>query len=226
MKTMLKWGTGIWLSLTIVMAFLYAPEMTRPNMATGGFDAWPSFRIVFFHVPCSWIAFLAFGVSMVASIMYLKRPTVYRDTLAMASNQLGFLFCILATATGMLWAKHDWGAYWNWDPRQTSILILLLIYAGYFLLRSSVSDERKRARLSAVYSIVAFVTVPFLMFVVPRIMFSLHPSPIIETGAEKGSMDSKMKTVFYMALLGFSGVYIWVLGIRTQMESLQRRLQS
>ena len=84
-----------------------------------------------------------------------------------------------ATVTGSLWAKAMWGAYWNWDPRETSIFFILLLYSAYLALRGSIDGDEKRARLSAIYSVVAFVAVPFLIFVVPRIYVTLHPDPII-----------------------------------------------
>lgn len=176
LKTMGKALLGIGMVGTIILSFTYAPEATRPNYATGTVEAWPEFRIFFFHVPCAWIAVLAFAVAMVASIRVLRRPRRELDDLAMASSELGFLFCALALASGMIWARVEWGAFWNWDPRQNTVLVLLLIYGGYFTLRASVDDPLRRTRLAAVYSIVAFVTVPFLIFIVPRIMESLHPS--------------------------------------------------
>ena len=94
---------------------------------------------------------------------------------SIASAELGFLFCILATVTGAIWAKFNWGSFWNWDPRQTSIFILLMIYSAYFVLRSSISEKVKRARISSVYSILAGVTVPFFIFILPRITSGLHP---------------------------------------------------
>jgi heme exporter protein C len=219
-----KWLIGIWISVVIVIAFVWAPEAMRPNHAAGTVDPWPSFRIVFFHVPAAWVSVLAFAVSMVASVVALRGYSGRRDDLAAGSAELGFLFCALTLVTGMMWARVDWGAFWNWDPRQTSVLILLLIYAGYFALRGSVPDPERRARLAAVYSIVAFVTVPFLVFVVPRIMFTLHPSPIIQTGSDGGSMDPKMRTVFFLALAGFTGLYVWMLKLRVQLETLRREV--
>jgi len=226
MRGFVKWLIGGWIALVIILAFAWAPEMTRPNFGTGTIEPWPSFRIVFFHVPAAWISVLAFTVSMLWSIAVLRKPTRERDDRAMASAELGFLFCSLALITGMVWARNDWGAYWNWDPRQTSVLILLLIYGGYFTLRSAVAEPLRRSRLAAVYSIVAFVTMPFLVFIVPRIMFSLHPSPIIQAGQGKGSMDPKMRTVFFMSLAGFTGLYIWMLSMRVRLERLAREVRA
>jgi heme exporter protein C len=87
------------------------------------------------------------------------------------------LYCIFATVTGSIFAEVVWGTFWNWDPRETSILVLLLIYAAYFALRSSVDDSERRRRLAAVYNIFAAVTMPFLLFVAPRVADStLHPN--------------------------------------------------
>lgn len=210
----------------IVLAFTYAPTATRPNFSTGAMDPWPEFRIFFFHVPSAWVAALAFMVAMVASIRYLMGRDRRQDDVALASSELGFLFCALALVSGMIWARHEWGAFWNWDPRQNSVLILLLIYAGYFALRSAVPEQGRRARLAAVYSIVAFLTVPFLVFIVPRIMETLHPSPIIKSGKGSGVMDPKMRQVFFLLLAAFTGLYIWMLSIRTRMERLIRGVGS
>ena len=78
--------------------------------------------------------------------------------------------------------------YWNWDPRQTSIFILLIIYGAYFLLRSAVEDEERRARMASVYSILAFISVPFLVFIIPRIYMSLHPDPLINVEGQLASL--------------------------------------
>jgi heme exporter protein C len=95
----------------------------------------------------------------------------------MAAAECGFLFTILATVTGAIFSQVVWGIYWNWDPRQTSIFVLLLIYAGLFALRAALDDVAKRRQLSAVFSLFAFVTVPFLVFIAPRMADStLHPN--------------------------------------------------
>ena len=140
----------------------------------------------------------------------------------MASAQLGFLFAALALISGMIWAQKDWGAYWNWDPRQTSVAVILLIYGAYFALRGSIADPRNRARLSAVYSIVAFVTVPFLIFVIPRIMSTLHPSPVIPSDADKDSMNAMMRVVLYGSVVGYIGIFVWLMQMR---ESVERTLR-
>jgi len=123
---------------------------------------------------------------------------------------------VIATVSGSIFAKATWGSYWNWDPRETSIFVLLLIYGAYFALRSSVDDPTRRGSLAAVYGILAFITVPLLVFVAPRIpaVQSLHPDgPILATGGGL-DMDGRMMTVFISSLLGFTGLYTWVFSLR------------
>ena len=176
-----KWLLFAAMCLIITATFLWLPVVTRPvwDAASQGYVAqpWPLFRILVFHVPMSWVATLAFLVSTYHSIRVLRNGGPEHDRRAAASAELGLTFGILATITGAVWAKFEWGSYWNWDPRETSILILLLIYGAYFALRSAVGSEESRARLSAVYAILAFLTVPFLVFIVPRMVELSPPRP-------------------------------------------------
>jgi heme exporter protein C len=218
MASLGKWLVGIGMTAAILLSFFYAPEATRPNYGTGELEPWPAFRIFYFHVPAAWIAVLAFTVAMVASIRALRTRERRFDDVALASSELGFLFCALALISGMIWARKEWGAFWNWDPRQTTVLVLLLIYAGYFTLRSALPDPARRARLAGVYSILAFVTVPFLVFVIPRILDTLHPSPIVDTEGSKGSMDPRMRQVFFLFLATYTGLYVWMLALKVRAE--------
>ncbi len=179
-------------------------------------------RVLYFHVPMSWIAVIAFFMSMWYSIRYLKTRELKYDIKSFSSASLGFLFCVLATATGSLWAKFNWGSFWNWDPRQTSIFILLLIYGAYFALRSAIDSDEQRAKLSSVYSILAAVTVPFFVFIMPRIVESLHPDPIINTQG-KINMDNTMLIIFLTSLLGFTLLFLWCLNIKVRIEKLSMK---
>jgi heme exporter protein C len=210
-----KFLLGIYMMLVIIGAFLYTPTAEGLGEST---------RILYFHVPCAWVATLAFLVSAVYSIIYLKKQEVIYDMWASSSAEIGMVFTILATITGSIWAKSIWHSYWNWDPRETSIFILLLIYAAYFALRSAVDDNEQKARLSAVYSIIAFVTVPFLIFIVPRILESLHPDPLINT-ERKINMNSKMLTVFLGSLTGFTLLYYWMLKLKLGSYQLAEVIQ-
>ena len=161
---------------------------------------------------------------MVASCMYLARRRVRADYLALSAAELGLLFCILATATGSIFAKATWGSFWNWDPRETSIVILLMIYGAYFALRSAVPDPDKRRVFASVYSILAFVTVPFLVFVVPRITASLHPEDTMNPA--KPGMDPKTLKVFLGSLFAYTGLFVWMLRLRIKLLRLEGRQES
>lgn len=176
-------------------------------------------RILYFHVPMSWIAVLAFFMSMYYSVRYLRTRENDFDVRSYSAASLGFMFCLLATLTGSIWAKFSWGSFWNWDPRETSIFILLLIYGAYFALRSAIDSDEQRAKLSSVYSIIAAVTVPFFVFIMPRIVESLHPDPIVNTQG-KINMDSTMLTIFLTSLFGFTLLFYWCLNIKIRIERL------
>jgi heme exporter protein C len=134
-------------------------------------------RIIIMHVPTAWVTSLAFTVSAIYSALFLWRRNPSSDSFAVAAAEVGLVFCILATVTGSIFAQIVWGVFWNWDPRETSILVLLLIYAAYFALRSAIDEPERRRRLSAVYNLFAAVTMPFLLFVAPRVAEStLHPN--------------------------------------------------
>jgi len=174
-------------------------------------------KIIFFHVPTAWLSVIAFLMAMVYGIKYLRHQNLDDDAKSNAALQLGMVFCVLATVTGSIWAKFTWGAFWHWDPRETSIFILLLIYGSLFALRTAVENEDKRARLSAVYSIIAFLTVPFFIFIMPRIMTGLHPGsanddtsgPVVDF-----KMNRNMQFVFYISLIAFTILYYWMWSVR------------
>ena len=218
MRTVLQWALGVWLVLVILAAFFYAPSAS-------GFKG-ESARIVFFHVPQAWVAVLAFCVNLVASLRYLRTRNPIDDARAAAAARLGLVFSVLATVTGSLFANVMWNSFWNWDPREVSIVILLLIYAAYFALREAIPDEERRGSLSAAYAVLAFVTMPFLVFVVPRIYWSLHPDTIIgATGKLKLQMESRMLQVLLGSLVGFTGLFSWLytLEVRLARARLARR---
>ena len=203
----------LWIAAWTVLALLWAPLV--PSLAE-------TTRVLYFHIPAAWISVLALGWSMVHSLAYLKRRQIGHDDHAVAAAELGLLFCVAATVSGSLWAKAMWGSYWNWDPRETSIFFLLLIYGAYLALRGSVEGEERRARLSAIYSAAAFVTVPFLMFVVPRMLFSLHPDPLVNTSG-KIQMDPRIRISFFALLIGFTGLFVWMLSLRVRVLRVARR---
>ncbi len=133
-----------------------------------------NYRIIFFHLPAAITSFVAFTVTLVASILYLVKGDFRFDLVAKNSAKAGFFLITAALVSGSIWANVAWGTFWNWDPRETTVLILWFVYAAYFALRESIDSPPDRARISAIYSIFAYVTVP-LSYLSSQIFFSLHP---------------------------------------------------
>lgn len=211
----MKYILGLWMILVLLGAFLYAPSA----MGLGHLS-----RIIIFHVPLAWAGVLAYLVSMIHSISYLRKGLHTSDQKAAVNAEIGLIFTVLATITGAIFARYTWGMYWNWDPRQTSIFVLLLIYCAYFVLRSAVEEDDKRARLASVFSIFAFISVPFLVFIIPRVYATLHPDPIISV--ESGfQMDPKMFQVFLASLVGFTGIYAWIANLSSRYLLLKSKLE-
>ncbi len=222
-----KIGIVVWLTIVIIAGF--AMPMVPVPAQWYELPIIPALedkaRIIFFHVPMSWTTLVAFFASMAYGIMYLKTKKLDYDLRSVSAAGLGMMFCILATVTGSIWAKFNWGSFWNWDPRETSIFVLLLIYGAYFALRSAIDVEEKRATLSAVYAIIAGVTAPFFIFVMPRIMTGLHPGA---KGDEGGStpvaqlhMPPNMRIVFFASIIGFTILYFWMFNIKIRSARLE-----
>ncbi len=214
-RTLATWGLWLWIALTIYGAFDYAPLAAK--------FIGQSSRILFFHVPMAWASFVAFIAAGVHSLLYLfagRRPQ--RDRAARAAVELGMLFGVLATVTGALWARIMWGAYWNWDPRQTSIVLALLFNGAYLALRDAVEDAEKRSRLAAAYATLGLVVTPFFFFVVPRITYSLHPDAVINT---RGTVDvePRMLVVLLAGAAGFTALFFWLHDLRTRLLGLAER---
>jgi len=204
----------LWIAAALLGGFLWAPLVPELGETT---------RILYFHIPSAWLMAVAFGWSFLHSVLYLVRRRIEHDDQAGAAAELGILFCVGAAVSGALWARAKWGTYWNWDPRETTIFFLFLIYGAYLALRGAIEGEEKRARLAAVYSVMAFVTVPFLTFVVPRLYATLHPSPILPQQGERGSIDPRIVVCFTAMLAGFTALFFWVTSLRVKLVRLERR---
>ncbi|TAE26985.1 MAG: hypothetical protein EAZ92_09980 [Candidatus Kapaibacterium sp.] len=188
-------------------------------------------RNLYFHVPMSWVGMLAYILAMFYGFRYLKTRALHYDIYAAAAAGLGTLFTFLATVTGAIWAKFDWGSFWNWDPRQTSIFILLLMYGAYFALRQAIDNDERRARLSAVYVIFAVIPAVFLIYIMPRILDGLHPGagndasagPILST--KKEELNVIKQVIFSLAFGSFTMIFFWMHSLQVRIQSLVRAKQ-
>lgn len=194
-------------------AFIYAPtERTMGDVQ----------RIFYFHVASWWVAFIAFAVTFVASIGYLWKERKRFDDVALASTEIGVAFTTIGIVTGPIWAKYAWGVYWTWDPRLTTALVLWLVYIGYLMLRRYVPEETKRASLSAVVAIIAFVDVP-IVFLAIRLWRTQHPQPVIMGGEESG-LHPDMRLALFVAFGAFSLLYLWLMQKRLAVESTRQEV--
>ena len=164
-------------------------------------------KIIFFHVPTAWVSVVAFFASAFFATKFLRTFNFAFDRLSARAARLGFVFVLLSTISGAIFSKLTWGAYWNWDPRQTTIFVLILIYGAYLTLRAAVSDEKTRAKVAAVYSLLSVLTVPFLVFIIPRMYFSLHPSPVLNSSG-RVEMDSIVLIVLIAAVVDATLIFI------------------
>ncbi|MGA0833579.1 MAG: cytochrome c biogenesis protein [Candidatus Kapaibacteriota bacterium] len=187
-------------------------------------------RIIFFHVPMSWVASIAYILGMIYAVAYLRTRMREYDPRSASAARIATLYAILATVTGAIWAKFNWGMFWNWDPRQTSIFLLLLVYGAYFLLRSAVTDPTRRASLSAAYSIIAAPTVPFLIYILPRLIPGLHPGSADDVNAgpllspQSDAINTVKQMIFGGSLFSFTLIFFWLVSIdvRTTVFSLRK----
>jgi heme exporter protein C len=215
MSQVLRWLLWLWISIAIGGAFVWAPR-ARDFLGE-------SSRILFFHVPMAWAAFVGFMAAGFWSVGYLWRRRADHDRAATAAVELGLLFCVLATVTGALWARVEWGTWWNWDPRQTSIAVVLVFYAAYLVLRGAVEDPEARARLAGAYAVLGLVVAPFFIFVLPRLVdFTLHPEPVVNSDTEF-KMDPRIGVVLAVSSLGFTALFFWLHRLRWRILRLAAR---
>ncbi len=218
-----KYLVGAWIAVVILGAFVWVGD-------AAGFVRGTS-RIMLFHLPMAMMAVIAFWTSMVYAIHYLRQREPVADLKSEIAAELGLLFGVLATLSGSIFAASNWNSFWNWDPKETSMLVLLLIYGAYFGLRSAVEDEERRGTLGAVYNIFAGIVMPFLVFVVPTIpaLQSSHPTGVL-TGS--GRLSPEYRVVLYSGLLGYLGLFIWMfqlqlraglIGLRQEEDTLSSR---
>jgi len=186
-----------------------------------------SIRNFFFHVPMWFGMMILFFVSLWYAIKFLRTGNPINDIYSSAYASIGLLFGTLGIITGAVWANYQWGSPWVGDPKQNGAAIALLIYFAYFVLRGSLVDQEKRARLSAVYNVFAFFMLFPTLWILPRLSESFHPGgqgSEGNPGINGKDMTASMRTVFYPAVIGWTllGVWISTLQIRYQMIKLKK----
>lgn len=177
-------------------------------------------RNLYYHVPAWFAMIFLMTVSLYASIRYLLDSHSQWDLLAYEASRTGIIFSVFGLITGMVWANYTWGTPWTNDPKLNGVAVALLFYAAYFLLRQGVSDEQKKARLSAVYNIFAYAMLILFVMILPRQTSSLHPGNGGNPGFNKYDLDSNMRLVFYPAVFGWILIATWIMSIRIRLQNV------
>jgi heme exporter protein C len=211
--------TIVFLVAATLMVFFYAPmEKTMGQVQ----------RVFYFHVSEGWVGMLGFFFAMVAGIIYLRTHDRRWDIMELAGIEIGLVFMLVCIVTGSIWAYPAWNTWWTWDPRLTTATICELAYAAYLMLRSGIEDPERRARFGAVYSIIAFVSVPLTFFSI-RLWSTIHPVIIgsNEAGATGSfNMSPRMTQTFMFSLLTFSIVFIDLFWHRARLGHLADEVET
>lgn len=217
------WSGGIWWKIIAVILVLYT--------IIAGFllnvPAQPilheTVRNLYFHVPM-WFSMMAIlFVSVWHSIKYLGNSNIESDIKASQAAHTGMLVGALGLITGSLWARFTWGAWWVADTKLNGAAITMLIYLAYFILRGSIDEEQKRARIAAVYNIFAYVMLIVFLMILPRMSDSLHPGNGGNPGFNAYDLDSNMRMVFYPAVIGWILMIVWIFTLRVRYEKAKRQ---
>ncbi len=181
-------------------------------------------RNLYFHVTMWFSMIILYLISLIYSIRYLRSNNMAHDDWAVESATSGLVLGTLGLLTGSLWARFTWGAWWVNDLKLNGVAIAMLIYLAYFILRQSFDNERKQARLSAVYNIFAFAFMIVFIGILPRLTDgSLHPGNGGNPAFSQYDLDNNMRQVFYPAVLGWVLVGYWIVEIRLRIRRMERQ---
>lgn len=177
-------------------------------------------RNLYFHVPMWFTMIVLLGASAVYSVKYLRTFDPIYDNIASSFAYTGIFFSILGMITGMEWAQYTWGAAWSNDPKQLCTAISMLTYFAYWILRSGMKDADKKAKVSAVYNIFIFALLIPLLFVIPRMVASLHPGNGGNPAFSNYDLDAKMRVIFYPAVVGWILLGFWLNDLLVRVRKL------
>lgn len=182
-------------------------------------------RNLYYHVPLWFAMLFQMGVSIFYAIKALSSSDLKDDSTSVSAAAVGFFLSIPGLITGSLWAKYTWGTWWTFhDPKLNGVAIGVLIYLAYFILRSAITDDLIRLRISAVYNIFAFVMLILFVMILPRMADSLHPGNGGNPAFGKYDLDNNMRLVFYPAVTGWILFSCWLLNIRRRMNEINLKL--
>ena len=203
-------GAGAFLIIGLLLGFWWAPV----DSSSMGFSQ----KIFYYHAPIAEVSLVAFGVAFVAAILYLRTQDLKWDRLGYVSVRLGLVFAVLVMLTGMIWGKASWGTWWAWEPRLTTFLLVCFLYAAYWVLRSVVDEEERRATYAAVFAIIAFIDVPITFFATRFLPEGLHP--VVITAGDSG-MEGSMFASFMISMVGMTLLLVALMRRDLQIETLK-----
>lgn len=185
-----------------------------------------SIRNLYYHVPMWFSMIFILGGSLGYSIAYLRKFDIRHDIMAVQMVNTGIVLGILGLITGSIWARFTWGAWWVSDPKLNGAAITLLIYLAYSVLRGSIDEEQKRARIAAVYNIFAYVLLVVFLIIYPRMVDSLHPGSGGNPGFSiyEDELDNSMRMVFYPAVIGWICITLWITNVQVRIAKVKRQL--
>lgn len=204
----------------VMVLNMYFIFMFAPTEAISGHVQ----RIMYIHVPMAWLAFLAFFVVFVGSVMYLWKRLEKWDALASSAAELGVIFTTLVLITGPIWAKPVWGVWWAWDPRLTATLVLWLIYVGYLMLRAYSANRSQGMTFSAVLGIIGFIDVPIVYFAVDW-WRTQHQRLVLGGPSLESDLHPDMRLVLLISVFAFTLLFAYLLHQRVSMKRVERGLQ-
>jgi heme exporter protein C len=184
-----------------------------------------SVRNQFFHVSMWFSMMILLTTSLIFSIRYLSKSKIRFDVLAEEFAYMGIILGILGLATGSIWARFTWGAWWVNDAKLNGAAICMLIYLAYVILRNSIEDEIQRARIAAVYNIFAWSTLLPLLYILPRLTDSLHPGSGGNPGFNIYDLDNNLRLVFYPSIIGWTLIGVWIIQLRVRVKELKSKLE-
>ncbi|MBP8824097.1 MAG: cytochrome c biogenesis protein CcsA [Flavobacteriales bacterium] len=178
-------------------------------------------RNLFFHVPMWFTMMVLMTIAFVQSLLVLRKGDLAHDRMALSAVDVSLLFAGLGLITGSIWARATWGGWWTSDPKLNGAAVTVLIYAAYLILRGSVPDPHKRARLAAIYNIFAYVLMMVFLMVLPRLTDSLHPGNGGNPAFSQYDLDSSLRAVFYPAVLGWILLGVWAYTLHLRVARLK-----
>jgi len=180
-------------------------------------------RNLYFHVPMWFGMLTVLVISVFFSILFLRTGKEEYDLASVECVNTGLIFYAMGLVTGMVWARFTWGQFWSGDPKQNSAAIAFLLYCAYLVLRNSIDEEQKRAKISAIYNIFAFPIMVVLLFVLPRMTDSLHPGNGGNPAFGRYDLDNNMRMVFYPAMAGWSIFAVWIATVRYRIRLIEHK---